>query len=67
MREKPEQTAAQREALKTLIVYVHWEATSRTEKAPHVSLELRRLADKISDLAHRGTSRVLAEFFGSLG
>jgi hypothetical protein len=58
---------ARREALRVLVAYVHWEATVHAQGAPEVAAELRRLGDKISDLANRGTAAVLANFFGALG
>jgi hypothetical protein len=60
-------TNARREALRLLVAYVHWEATTHTQRAPEVATELRRLGDKISDLSNRGTASVLAEFFGAAG
>ncbi len=60
-------TDARREALRLLVAYVHWEATSHTQRAPEVAKELRRLGDKISDLANRGTGSVLADFFAVSG
>jgi hypothetical protein len=58
---------AQREALKTIIPRIHWEAHERVSSHPEVARELRKLADKMHELSKSGSASVLAAFFGAMG
>ncbi len=74
---KAAQTAAQRAALKVLLAQAHFLARGYASPCadgaalePHllaIGAELRRLADKMDELATRGTPTVLGDFFGALG
>lgn len=64
--------SARRGALKEMVRYAHLMAASWMQGCPDtndmtISVELRRLADRLDDLATNGTAPALAQFFGVAG